>query len=105
MSGSDRVENRELVNILKTRLVNWTSTGTALGRTIEFSGFPEALGFVNAVGEKAELMGHHPDIDVRYNKVILSLTSHDAGGITWRDIALASHIDQIAPKYQARKIA
>jgi 4a-hydroxytetrahydrobiopterin dehydratase len=105
MSGSDRMDSRELENILANRLVQWTKSNGALVRTIEFADFNAALGFVNAVGEKAEMMGHHPDIDMRYNKVTLTLTSHDAGGISWRDIALASHIDQLAPKYQARKIA
>jgi 4a-hydroxytetrahydrobiopterin dehydratase len=105
MSGIDRVDDRELENTLNNRLVQWTTTGTALERTIEFADFHDALEFVNAVGEKAEMMGHHPDIDMRYNKVSLLLTSHDVGGITWRDIALASHIDQLAPKYQVRKIA
>jgi 4a-hydroxytetrahydrobiopterin dehydratase len=105
MAGSDRVESRELESTLANRLGQWALAGKALERTIEFADFRAALAFVNAVGEKAETMGHHPDIDMRYNKVTLVLTSHDAGGVTWRDIALASHIDQLAPKYQARKIA
>ena len=53
------------------------------------------MDFVNAVAEQAERAGHHPDIDIRYNKVRLALISHDAGGLTPRDFDLASSIDAI----------
>ena len=51
--------------------------------------------FVNEVAELAEAAGHHPDIDIRYNKVRLALSSHDAGGLTQRDFDLASSIDEL----------
>src|SRR5258708_3827097 len=57
---------------------------------------PEGLGFVNRVGEVAEAAGHHPDIDIRYNKVRLALVTHDAGGLTPKDFALASQADKLA---------
>jgi 4a-hydroxytetrahydrobiopterin dehydratase len=50
--------------------------------------------FVNRVAELAEAAGHHPDIDIRYNRVRLALVTHDAGGITQNDISLAQNIDQ-----------
>jgi 4a-hydroxytetrahydrobiopterin dehydratase len=57
-----------------------------------FSNFVEAMAFVNRIATLAEDAGHHPDIDIRYNKVKLALVSHDAGGITQRDATMASHI-------------
>jgi len=101
----DRVDERELQNTLASRLRYWSQAGNALQRLFEFPDFKSALAFVNAVGEKAEMLGHHPDIDIRYNRVKLSLTSHDAGGITRRDLILASYIDEIISGYEARKTA
>ena len=66
--------------------------GGALCRNFDFSDFREAMSFVNAVAAVAEKAGHHPDIDIRYNKVKLALSSHDAGGITERDFALAAEV-------------
>ena len=57
--------------------------------------FKEALAFVNQVGELAEQSDHHPDITINYNKVTLSLISHDAGALTKRDFDLAGHIEKI----------
>jgi 4a-hydroxytetrahydrobiopterin dehydratase len=57
-----------------------------------FKDFVEAMAFVNRVAEIAETAGHHPNIDIRYNRVLLALVSHDAGGITERDIAMANRI-------------
>jgi 4a-hydroxytetrahydrobiopterin dehydratase len=55
--------------------------------------------FVNRVGERAEDLQHHPDIDIRYNRVKFILTSHDAGRITRRDLFLAGKIDELAANY------
>ena len=62
-------------------------------RTFEFRDDKEALAFVYKVGELAENAGHHPDIDIRWNKVKLALTTHDAGGLTEKDFELAGKID------------
>jgi 4a-hydroxytetrahydrobiopterin dehydratase len=105
MSAADRVKNRELENILAQQLPQWNKSGKALKRTFGFDDFRAALAFVNAVGEEAKRAGHHPDIDIRYSHVTLSLSSHDAGGITWRDIALAGQIDALAAASEARKAA
>jgi len=59
-----------------------------------FSDFIEAMKFVNRVAALAEDAGHHPDIDIRYNRVVLGLVSHDAGGITERDAAMAGRISR-----------
>jgi 4a-hydroxytetrahydrobiopterin dehydratase len=55
-----------------------------------------SLAFVNKVGELAEKAGHHPDIDIRYNRVRLALVTHDAGGLTAKDFDLAASADTIA---------
>jgi 4a-hydroxytetrahydrobiopterin dehydratase len=83
-------------NEIESRLRNlagWKLDAGKLTRTFEFSDFRASLTFVNAVGDLAEEAGHHPDIDIRYNKVHLELVSHDVGGITARDFDLAQRIN------------
>jgi 4a-hydroxytetrahydrobiopterin dehydratase len=75
---------------------NWELVGGRLVKVVACDGFVGSLAFVNAVGELAEQANHHPDIDIRYNRVTLSLLSHDSGGITSRDIALARSIDGVS---------
>jgi len=71
----------------------WKIKNEKLVREWTFKDFLEAMTFVNRIAEIAERAGHHPDIDIRYNKVLLGLVSHDAGGITKRDVAMAIKID------------
>ena len=66
---------------------------TAITRTFTLPNFRSALAFVQYVGELAEAANHHPDIDIRYNKVTLVLSTHDAGGLTAKDFDLAKAID------------
>ena len=70
-------------------LPGWTTDGKSLRRTYALQGFPEAVAFVNQLVGPAEAQGHHPDVAISYNRVTLSLTTHDVGGITAKDIALA----------------
>jgi 4a-hydroxytetrahydrobiopterin dehydratase len=70
----------------------WSLKGGKLVREWTFKDFSAAMLFVNRVAEIAEAAGHHPDIDIRYNRVLLGLVSHDAGGITERDTAMATHL-------------
>jgi 4a-hydroxytetrahydrobiopterin dehydratase len=70
----------------------WKLQEGKLVREWTFKDFVEAMAFVNRVAEIAETVGHHPDIDIRYNRVFLALVSHDAGGITDRDTSTASRI-------------
>jgi 4a-hydroxytetrahydrobiopterin dehydratase len=74
---------------------SWKVVSGELTRTFTFKDFREALGFVNKVGERAEGAGHHPDIDIRYNRVRLALVTHDAGGLTAKDFELASAVDKL----------
>jgi 4a-hydroxytetrahydrobiopterin dehydratase len=64
---------------------DWKLDSGKLVRDWTFKDFVEAMAFVNQVAELAEAAGHHPDIEIRYNRVRLALVSHDAGGITVRD--------------------
>jgi 4a-hydroxytetrahydrobiopterin dehydratase len=73
---------------------DWKLQAGKLVREWTFKDFVEAMAFVNRVAGVAEAAGHHPDIDIRYNKVVLGLVSHDAGGITGRDVAMAAQIDR-----------
>jgi len=75
---------------------DWTLATTTIERTFEFPGFPEAIRFVNRIADEAENAGHHPDIDIRWNRVRLSLTTHDAGGLTSKDFDLARRLDALA---------
>jgi 4a-hydroxytetrahydrobiopterin dehydratase len=77
------------------QLPDWQLNDGLLNRIFNFTDFREAMSFVNSVAAVAERAGHHPDIDIRYNKVKLALTSHDAGGITEKDFALAAEIGKI----------
>jgi 4a-hydroxytetrahydrobiopterin dehydratase len=73
----------------------WKKKAAVISRTFEFKDFPESLKFVNAVAKIAEKAQHHPDIDIRWNKVTLALTTHDAGGLTEKDFALARKFDRL----------
>jgi 4a-hydroxytetrahydrobiopterin dehydratase len=75
----------------------WEHVGDELVTTVELRDFAAALAFVNAVGAAAEAANHHPDIDIRWNKVHLVLATHSAGGITVLDVALAAAIDRLRP--------
>lgn len=73
----------------------WTLRNGALTREWSFPDFTEAMLFVNRVAAIAERANHHPDIDIRYNRVTLALVSHDAGGITVRDTAMALECNEL----------
>ena len=76
----------------------WSEAGGQIQRTYQFDDFLESIAFVNAVAKSAEAAAHHPDILIRYNKVTLSLVTHDAGGITAKDFDLAKEADGLAEK-------
>ena len=77
-------------------LPDWKKTGDVIARTFQFKDFPAAIDFTNAVAALAEQTQHHPNIDVRWNKVTLALSTHDAGGLTEKDFALARQCDALA---------
>lgn len=71
----------------------WDLEGESISRMFVFADFGEAMGFVNRVSLAAEKADHHPDIDIRWNKVTLVLSTHEAGGLTEKDTTLASELD------------
>ncbi len=75
------------------QLPGWSASDKAIERRYEFKDFAAAMAFVNRVAELAEAADHHPDIDIRYNKVVLALISHDSGGVTARDVKMARKIN------------
>ena len=77
-------------------LDGWAYTDGALTRTFRFADFPRAVDFVEQLADVAEAMQHHPDIDIRYNKVTLRLVTHSAGGVTARDLELAEALGRLA---------
>ena len=77
-------------------LSGWKQEDNTITRTFKFPDFVSAIDFVNQLVEPAETAGHHPDIAISYNKVTISLTTHDAGGITQQDFDLAQIISQLA---------
>ena len=73
----------------------WELVGETISRTFAFRDFSEAIGFVTRVAMLAEVADHHPDIDIRWNKVTLALTTHHAGGLTEKDTDLAAKIETL----------
>ncbi len=80
---------------LASNLSGWTVEGSKLQSQRQFKDFLQAMEFVNKLVEPAESAGHHPDIEISYNKVRITLTTHDAGGLTQKDFELAKEISQI----------
>jgi 4a-hydroxytetrahydrobiopterin dehydratase len=76
--------------------LDWTRDGSAIKATVVRKNFVEAMQFVNQVAELAESRNHHPDIAISWNKVTLTLSTHDAGGLTQLDLDLAAAIDGLA---------
>jgi 4a-hydroxytetrahydrobiopterin dehydratase len=75
-------------------LPGWARRGDTLQKTFTMRTFAEVIALFNRVASEAERMNHHPDIDIRYTKISFSLSTHDAGGITQKDLDLASAIDR-----------
>lgn len=78
------------------KLPDWQRTGAVIARTFQFKDFVAAMKFVNAAARLAEKAWHHPDIDIRWNKVTLALSTHSEGGLTKKDFQLAAKFDALA---------
>ena len=79
-----------------TQLPGWERAGDEIVKTFELPTFPDAIAFVTRVAERAEAADHHPDLDIRYTKVRVALSTHSEGGITAKDFALAAEIEATA---------
>ena len=77
----------------------WSKRGQTIRRTFKFEGFLDSLSFVNRIAKRAQKSNHHPDIEIRFNKVMLTLTTHDEGGITKKDFSLAQQCDEVFSKH------
>ena len=87
-----RLSDADLAKELAT-LPGWNVTDGMIRKKFAHPTFPEAIVFVNAVAQLAEVANHHPDVDIRYSDITLSLVTHDQGGITEKDIALARQVE------------
>ena len=80
---------------------NWSKRAQTILRTFKFAGFLKGIDFVNRIAAKAQKMNHHPDMDIRFDQVTLTLTTHDEGGITEKDFLLARQCDEVFSKFSA----
>ena len=87
--------NQEQIEAALGELTDWGFEGEALTRTFRFADFVHSIGFVEHLAEVAEERQHHPDIDIRYNKVMLRLSTHSAGGVTALDVDLAKAAERL----------
>ena len=77
-------------------LPGWERAGAAIRKEFTFTGFRAAIAFIDRLAEVAVAERHHPDLENHYNRVVVSLTSHEAGGVTDADLALARGIEAVA---------
>ena len=77
-------------------LPGWSRSGEEIEKTFECSSFADAIAFVVRVGFLAEAADHHPDLDIRWRRVRVALTTHDSGGLTTNDTDLAKQIEELA---------
>jgi 4a-hydroxytetrahydrobiopterin dehydratase len=78
---------------------NWSKRAQAIFQTFKFADFLKSIAFVNLVAKKAQKLNHHPDIDIRFDEVTLTLTTHDEGGLTEKDFSLAKQCDEVFSKF------
>lgn len=89
------LSDREIQTKL-SQLPDWNLNGKTITCTRTFKDFVAAVDFVNQLVEPAEAAGHHPDLQISYNLVTISLSTHDAGGLTEKDFAMAQKISALA---------
>ena len=94
--GMQPLDDTRIAERLAT-LPGWERAGDEIVQTFELPSFPEAIAFVTRIAERAEAADHHPDLDIRYRKVRVALSTHDQGGITDKDFALAAQIEATGP--------
>jgi 4a-hydroxytetrahydrobiopterin dehydratase len=95
MKVAERLSDIAIQRALGT-LPGWSRRGDSLVKTFQFKTFPAGIALVRRVADVAERLNHHPDIDIRYTRVLFALSTHDSGGITEKDLELARAIDGAA---------
>ncbi len=93
---SDPVLSANELNLILTKLSGWSMKDGKLHRQFQFPSFVEAFGFMSSLALVAESMGHHPEWFNVYNRVTIDLTTHDSGGITQKDVDLATKANELA---------
>ena len=88
--------NADQIEEFLTETPRWALSGKEIARTFSFDDFDGSMAFVNRVAEAAEAADHHPDIDIRWNRVTLTLSTHSEGGLTSKDLDLARDIERLA---------
>jgi 4a-hydroxytetrahydrobiopterin dehydratase len=89
------------INLHLKAVPHWSKRAKTIGRTFKFDGFLTGITFVRRIAKLAQKINHHPDIDIRYDKVTLTLTTHDEGGLTKKDFALAEQCDEVCARLSA----
>jgi 4a-hydroxytetrahydrobiopterin dehydratase len=87
------------INLHLRAIPDWAKHAQTLCRTFKFEGFLNSIAFVRRVAKRAEKNNHHPDIDIQFDKVTLTITTHDEGGITKKDFTLAGQCDEIFARF------
>jgi 4a-hydroxytetrahydrobiopterin dehydratase len=87
--------NTSQIKATLAKVPNWKKRGATITRTFQFKDFVAAIKFINVVAKLAEKAWHHPDIDIRWNKVTLTLSTHSEGGLTEKDFKLAKQFDRL----------
>ncbi len=78
------------------RLPGWSRRAGVISKTFVMPTFPAGIAFVSRIADAAEAVQHHPDIDIRYTKITIALSTHDSGGLTQKDIDLAGAIEDLS---------
>jgi 4a-hydroxytetrahydrobiopterin dehydratase len=86
----------EAIAAALAHLPGWSRAGDTLAKMYSFKTFPDGISFVDRVALVAEELGHHPDITINYTRVTMTLSTHDEGGVTEKDVALAERIEALA---------
>ena len=89
----------EQIRLHLKAIPDWSNRAQTIGRTFMFEEFTMSIDFVRQIAKQALKMNHHPDIDIRYDKVTLVLTTHDEGGITEKDFLLARKCDEVFSRF------
>jgi len=91
--------NIQQINLHLKTVPDWSRHAQTIGRTFKFEGFMSGIDFVRRIAKQTLKINHQPDIDIRYDKVTLTLTTHDEGGITEKDFSLAKKCDEVFSRF------
>ena len=93
--------NAKQINLHLKTVPDWSQRAHTIGRTYKVEGFLNSIDFVNRIAKRAQKMNHHPDIEIHFDQVKLTLSTHDEGGITEKDFTLARQCDEVFAKFFA----